>query len=128
VDGQPSTFQQRYHRDRVRALLTCFVGSCGVDVCVLGKAAPTSARLEVILQPRGRDGLPQGHARCLFEATVLLYQDERRRASGYVRLPFHLDADVLRHCHLRITPLMMEASANKPDENDIASAEQGANL
>ena len=112
MNGQ-ATLQQWYYRGRVRALVTCFAGWCAVDVRLQDEQAASAVRLEIVLQPRAPNGLPQGHARCLFETAVPLRRAVGGRSViGSVRLPPHLQADLLRHCHLRVTPHIMEAPSD----------------
>lgn len=70
--------------------------------------APPRVRLELLLQPRGVDGLPQGLPRKLFESDLPLRTSSSGMiTTGHVTLPYRLSAGLLQSCHWRVTPVTL---------------------
>jgi hypothetical protein len=112
-----TTLVREFHKGEIRGSLTCWGGTCWFDVTCEAELArnTTQVRLEVLLQSRGADGLPQGLPRRLFVSELPLRKPTSGSgASGHVTLPWRLTADLLQSCHWRVTPITLEPLENHP--------------
>lgn len=114
-----STAQVReFHRDGIRAWLTCWSGRCWLDVQVdaTRHPAPAAVHVEALLQHRADDGWPQGLPRRLFETDLAVSpRDTTSVVVSHVDLPFRLPMELLSTCHWRITPANLTRTGHRPD-------------
>jgi len=104
-------FDQSYYRGELLANLRCSTAGSRLDISEPKSIAPRAYHLELLLQPVDETGWPRGQARCLYEADVSMAADRWSTWSrGVHRLPFRFEEDLLRRCHLRLTPTKITLS------------------
>ena len=107
---QPSAsepFSETFYATGFKVWIRCHPNGCEIELAVAPQAGVTydSARLEVLLQPRGRDDLPWGSPLTLASESVpLAVFPGNRWQWGRLTLPGDWQPATLRRCHLRLTP------------------------
>jgi hypothetical protein len=110
-------YRQLYQRPGVRAWLVGDRGSWLVELGVAadGRRFYDKARLEVLFQPRGADGLAIGRCVPLFDAEVRLVRFPGTDWSwGSVALPSGFQTEHAQRCYLRFTPIDNPAAVSLP--------------
>ncbi|WP_254508788.1 hypothetical protein [Anatilimnocola floriformis] len=104
-------FRQVFESDGIRAWLLEQQGIWAVELTVLVAAAqgPAQVRLEVLVQPRGADGLASGRcvAWCDSEVSLVKFPGSDWRWGRHT-LPPSFERQYAELCYLRVTPPMVD--------------------
>ena len=98
--------EQSFYRGDLVAYLRCSAAGGRLDLAEPQSSAPGGYHLELLLQSVDATGWPYGQARRVYEADIPMAADRWSAWSrGIHRIPFRFEEDLLRRCHLRLTPI-----------------------
>jgi hypothetical protein len=103
-----------YTADGVRAVVATEAGAALVELTIAAPSRRFGDRvdLDVLLQPRAANGLPDGPVQPLFSTPIRLRPTPDRRARhGACWLPAYLKPGLLRVCYLRVRPTTKRETA-----------------